>query len=135
MKFGLINTACDAVFKFETAENRSTVYKALDDLAHKDIQSYMTILSEFAESERTQEDYNTMRVAIMGAPLPPKPTPAEIISGCLNGKYGRGVQLAAKRIKDNGPSKKLMLESIVTLLKPYNIILTEEELLAAIEQL
>ena len=135
MKFGLINTAYDAVYNFETAENRSVVYRALDTLLHKDFNEFMSTLSEFADSEKTEADYNRFREAVVGAPLPPKPTAATILGRCLNGQYGRGPQLIVERLKTRGPSRALMIDSIITLMKPYGFMLSEHDVIAAIEQL
>jgi len=56
------------------------------------------------------------------------------MANCLSGQYGRGAQLAAERIK-SGPSKDLMVTTIVTLMKPYGFTLTEDEILTAIKEL
>jgi hypothetical protein len=135
MKYDLINTVYNAIDRFETVEDRSEVLKGLSSLLKEDFQKYKRVLSEFAESARTQEDYDRLRVAVVGAPLPPKPTVTEILANCLNGQYGRGTQLTAERIKNNGPSRDLMMRTLVTLLKPYGFTLTEDEILTAIEEL
>jgi hypothetical protein len=135
MKFSLINTVYDAVYKFETVENRSTVYRALDALLHKDVKEFMDTLSEFADSEKTEEDYNRFREAVVGVPLPQKPTTAAVLTNCLNGQYGRGPQLIVERLKTQGPSRALMIDSIITLMKPYGFVLSEHDIAEAVEQL